>query len=93
MFAAMGLSAVIPVVHGLQLYGSAQLEKQMGLSWVVTQGVLYILGAAIYAVSSARNLSSSNAHAHVAWCSVVCQSAGFPELLISLEAHTRSFTC
>ncbi|KAK0896367.1 hypothetical protein LTR02_011285 [Friedmanniomyces endolithicus] len=49
MFVAMGLSAVIPVVHGLQLYGPAQLERQMGLSWVVTQGILYILGAAIYA--------------------------------------------
>ncbi|KAK1055237.1 hypothetical protein LTR74_015834 [Friedmanniomyces endolithicus] len=54
MFVAMGLSAVIPVVHGLQLYGPAQLERQMGLSWVVTQGILYILGAAIYAVNSAR---------------------------------------
>ncbi|KAK3072297.1 hypothetical protein LTR53_007073 [Teratosphaeriaceae sp. CCFEE 6253] len=49
MFVAMGLSAVIPVIHGLQMYGAAQLEKQMGLSWVVSQGVLYIVGAAVYA--------------------------------------------
>ncbi|TKA71704.1 hypothetical protein B0A55_07149 [Friedmanniomyces simplex] len=49
MFVAMGLSAAVPVIHGLQMYGPAQLEKQMGLSWVVLQGVLYILGAAIYA--------------------------------------------
>lgn len=50
MFVAMGLSAVVPVMHGVQKYGIAQLEKQMGLSWVVGQGILYITGAAIYAV-------------------------------------------
>ena len=50
MFSAMGLSAVVPVLHGLKMYGRKQLELQMGLSWVVSQGILYILGAAIYAV-------------------------------------------
>ncbi|KAK4542148.1 hypothetical protein LTR36_006995 [Oleoguttula mirabilis] len=49
MFVAMGLSAVVPVIHGVQKYGVAQLEKQMGLWWVVGQGVLYIVGAAVYA--------------------------------------------
>lgn len=52
MFVAMGLSAVFPVVHGWGLYGLEQLERQIGLSWMVLQGVLYIAGAAIYAVSS-----------------------------------------
>lgn len=47
----MGLSALVPVLHGLKLYGLAQLEGQMGLSWLVLQGVLYILGAGLYAVS------------------------------------------
>ena len=51
MFVAMGASAVIPVLHGISLYGIAQLERQMGLSWLVLQGALYISGAAIYAVS------------------------------------------
>lgn len=51
MFVAMGLSAVFPVFHGVKLYGYAQLEKQIGLSWMVLQGALYIAGAAIYAVS------------------------------------------
>lgn len=52
MFVAMGLSAVFPVFHGLQLYGYEQLERQIGLSWMVLQGVLYIAGAGIYAVST-----------------------------------------
>ena len=53
MFVCMGLSAAVPVLHGVRLYGIAQLEQQMGLSWLVGQGVLYVAGAAIYAVSVA----------------------------------------
>lgn len=49
MFVMMGLSAVVPIVHGLQLYGLEQLRKTIGLDWVVLQGVLYMLGAGIYA--------------------------------------------
>jgi predicted membrane channel-forming protein YqfA (hemolysin III family) len=52
MFVAMGLSAVVPVFHGIQVFGVEQLNRQMGLSWLVTQGFLYILGAGIYAVSN-----------------------------------------
>ena len=59
MFVAMGLSAVVPVLHGLQLYGYEQLEKQIGLSWVVLQGALYIAGAALYAVGPYATLASN----------------------------------
>jgi adiponectin receptor len=51
MFVAMGLSAVVPVFHGIRVFGVERLNQQMGLSWLVTQGFLYILGAGIYAVS------------------------------------------
>ena len=51
MFVAMGLSAIVPVIHGVLLFGVAQLQKQIGLSWLVLQGALYITGAGIYAVS------------------------------------------
>lgn len=52
MFVAMGLSAIFPVLHGLKLYGYKQLDNQIGLSWLVSQGILYIAGASIYAVRS-----------------------------------------
>lgn len=51
MFVAMGLSAVFPVLHGVRLYGRDKLNHMIGLNWLVAQGILYILGAAIYAVS------------------------------------------
>lgn len=56
----MGLSAIVPVLHGLRIYGVAQLEKQIGLSWLVGQGVLYVAGAAIYAVSSSNRLTEKS---------------------------------
>lgn len=50
MFIAMGLSAVFPVIHGMELYGLEDMRDRMGLFWVVLQGFLYILGAVLYAV-------------------------------------------
>lgn len=51
MFVGMGVSAVFPVLDGLLTFGIEAMEKQIGLSWLVLQGVLYIAGAALYAVS------------------------------------------
>ncbi|KAF7191935.1 ADIPOR-like receptor SPBC12C2.09c [Pseudocercospora fuligena] len=49
MFVMMGLSAVFPVLHGLSIHGWAEVERRIALSWLITQGLLYIIGAMIYA--------------------------------------------
>ncbi|EXJ91690.1 hypothetical protein A1O3_00240 [Capronia epimyces CBS 606.96] len=49
MFVGMGISAVFPVLDGLKTMGLDAMENQMGLSWVVLQGILYIVGAGFYA--------------------------------------------
>lgn len=49
MFVLTGLSAVIPMLHGIQLYGLSHMRHAASLDWVLAQGALYILGAAIYA--------------------------------------------
>ena len=51
MFVAMGLSAIVPVIHGLKLYGFQSMNGRLGLSWLILQGVLYLVGAGLYAVS------------------------------------------
>lgn len=58
MFVGFGLSAIFPVLHGVYMYGLEQMRYSIGLDWVLLQGFLYILGAAIYAVcfSLASNL-------------------------------------
>jgi adiponectin receptor len=49
MFVLMGLSAVIPVIHGIRLYGMEHMQDAAALNYVVAQGALYTFGAAIYA--------------------------------------------
>ncbi|KAF2457764.1 adipor-like receptor [Lineolata rhizophorae] len=57
MFVAMGLSAIVPVLHGLSLFGPAELARRIALPWLVLQGALYILGAAVYAARVPERLS------------------------------------
>lgn len=56
MFVGLGLSAIFPVVSGLKLYGLQALRERIALDWLVAHGLMYIAGAAIYAVrfSNAR---------------------------------------
>ncbi|KAI1083102.1 HlyIII-domain-containing protein [Whalleya microplaca] len=50
MFVGLGVSGIVPVCHGLSVYGYQSLEERMGLNWVLLQGFLYIFGAFLYAV-------------------------------------------
>jgi adiponectin receptor len=49
MFVAMGLSGVFPVLHGIRIYGYSTIKYVLGFDWLLTQGLLYVLGATIYA--------------------------------------------
>ncbi|KAL7629222.1 hypothetical protein AAE478_000742 [Parahypoxylon ruwenzoriense] len=50
MFVGLGVSGVVPVCHGLCIYGYRSLEERMGLNWVLLEGFLYIFGAFLYAI-------------------------------------------
>ncbi|ETS86622.1 hypothetical protein PFICI_00450 [Pestalotiopsis fici W106-1] len=50
MFVGLGLSGVLPVCQGVLIYGYHDLERRMGLNWVLLQGFLYIFGAFLYAI-------------------------------------------
>jgi predicted membrane channel-forming protein YqfA (hemolysin III family) len=76
MFISLGLSALFPVVHGVLKFGIRQMNKQIGLFWVVLQGLFYIVGACIYAVSQEKCLTSQilickfldpNTRARITW--------------------------
>lgn len=51
MFVSMGLSGLFPVLHGMMLYGFEKMRSSIGMSFVLLEGFLYILGAGLYAVS------------------------------------------
>lgn len=73
MFVGMGISAIIPVLDGMRMFGLHAMENQMGLSWVVLQGALYIFGAGLYAVSRPKlwwpmlTLLGSDSRSMVSW--------------------------
>ncbi|KAI3343037.1 mPR-like GPCR protein [Ustulina deusta] len=50
MFVGLGVVGVVPVCHGLIIYGYHSLNERMGLNWVLLEGGLYIFGAFLYAV-------------------------------------------
>lgn len=45
----MGLSALLPVTHGLYVFGFRHLNHRMKVKYLVAQGSLYIFGAGLYA--------------------------------------------
>ncbi|KAF3310509.1 hypothetical protein TWF173_009505 [Orbilia oligospora] len=49
MFVAMGLSGVLPIVHGIQLHGIEEVERRSAMSWLLAEGAAYLVGALLYA--------------------------------------------
>ncbi len=90
MFVGMGISAVVPVLDELRTFGREDMERQIGLSWLVLQGALYILGAGLYAVSVA-SVGNEDRHLHELG-RPESQRHGTLARLTSWEAHIKSFT-
>ncbi len=45
VFIALGLSSVVPVLHGFLSHGFTKFYAEMGFSWLLLSGALYIAGA------------------------------------------------
>ncbi|RIB03704.1 hemolysin-III channel protein Izh2 [Gigaspora rosea] len=48
LFLAMGLSAIVPLAHGITLYGIDACFKSNSLNYVCCMGLLYVIGALFY---------------------------------------------
>jgi len=51
LFCAIGWSGAFPMTHAAQTFGIEQSHKQMGWWYFICEGLSYITGAIIYAVS------------------------------------------
>ncbi|KAH9899349.1 HlyIII-domain-containing protein [Cubamyces lactineus] len=49
VFILLGLSGIIPTLHGLVTHGFYTLCYEMGFGWLLASGALYIIGALLYA--------------------------------------------
>jgi adiponectin receptor len=48
---AMGLTGIAPMTHAALTFGISQANRQMGWYWYIGEGLWYVGGAIIYAVS------------------------------------------
>ncbi|TRX92510.1 hypothetical protein FHL15_006677 [Xylaria flabelliformis] len=46
---ATGLSGLAPIIHGIHMFGFAQMVKQSGLPYYLAEGGLFLIGAVTYA--------------------------------------------
>jgi len=49
VFIALGLSAIVPISHGLIVHGLTKVRHEMGFGWLLPSAGLYISGALLYA--------------------------------------------
>jgi adiponectin receptor len=51
-FISTGLSAILPLGHGLMIFGIDAMNKQSGLPYYLIEGLIHIMGATVYLVSN-----------------------------------------
>ncbi|KAI2469074.1 mPR-like GPCR protein [Annulohypoxylon bovei var. microspora] len=56
-FVCTGLSGLAPIIHGICMFGFAQMMKQSGLAYYFAEGGLFLLGAVIYATRFPESIS------------------------------------
>ncbi|CCD47811.1 similar to adiponectin receptor-1 [Botrytis cinerea T4] len=59
MYAALGLSAVIFIVHSIILYGVALQYKRLSLGWIAGMAGLNFLGALAYSLRKRRETETN----------------------------------
>jgi adiponectin receptor len=51
MFISTALSGFAPLAHGIHIYGFVQMQRQSGMPYFLSEGLLLIMGALFYTVS------------------------------------------
>ncbi|KAI1112511.1 mPR-like GPCR protein [Nemania sp. NC0429] len=49
VFVVTGLSGLAPLIHGIHMFGFAQMARQSGLPYYLAEGGLFLIGAVTYA--------------------------------------------
>ena len=49
MYASLGLSAVVFILHGVAIYGLTEANRRMRLDWMGLMACLNLTGATVYA--------------------------------------------
>jgi adiponectin receptor len=57
MYAGLGLSAIVFILHGIFLYGWSVQNQRMSLNWIILMACLNLVGGGIYAARVSINKS------------------------------------
>lgn len=85
-YVALGASAFVPLLHGVQRYGLEYMLQYSGMKWYLLELALYGGGVGLYGVSAIASESSDLADS----CSAESQNALRQAGLIFGGARTRS---
>lgn len=50
MYAALGLSVVVSIIHGVIIHGWKEQSRRMSLYWMLFMALLNLVGASLYAM-------------------------------------------
>ncbi|KAI1660414.1 HlyIII-domain-containing protein [Daldinia decipiens] len=56
-FVCTGFSGLAPIIHGIVMFGFAQMMKQSGLPYYLAEGGLFLIGAIVYATRFPESIS------------------------------------
>lgn len=76
LFCAIGWSGAFPMTHAAQKFGIEQADRQMGWWYLIFEGLSYITGAIIYAVS--HETIPSFVLERLMWCKATFTRKTFP---------------
>lgn len=56
-FVFTGVAGFAPIAHGIYMFGFSQMVLQSGLPYYFAEGGVFLIAAAVYAVSSSRPIA------------------------------------
>jgi predicted membrane channel-forming protein YqfA (hemolysin III family) len=69
LFCTIGWSGAVPMTHAAQAFGVEQADRQMGWRLMIFEGLFYITGAFIYAVSIHGEVGALEGYVLLMFCS------------------------
>lgn len=61
MYASLGLSAIVFILHGIFLYGWTVQNQRMSLDWMILMACLNLVGGGIYAARVSTDVPQMSA--------------------------------
>ncbi|KAJ8081844.1 hypothetical protein PM082_007690 [Marasmius tenuissimus] len=99
VFVGLGLCAIVPILHWACAHGIQKMFREMGFSWLLLSGCIYILGALLYANRIPERLAPGYfdvffaSHQIFHFCVVFAALAHYAFMLTAIEYAYTQLDC